>query len=79
MTGQRPGRRGARPRVFTKLYRAVRDTPVSFAMAVLETPSLRKRRISSSRPSGELDLQHGQLDAVITGLLFMAGMQHSGR
>ena len=34
-----------------KLYSAVRDTPVSFAMAVLETPSSRKCRISSSRPS----------------------------
>ena len=26
-----------------KLYRAVRDTPVSLAMAVFETPSSRKR------------------------------------
>ena len=34
-----------------KLYRVVRDTPVSFAMAVLETPSSRKRWMSSSRPS----------------------------
>ena len=34
-----------------KLYRAVRDTPVSLAMAVLETSSSRKRRISSSLPS----------------------------
>ncbi|MDE2813348.1 MAG: hypothetical protein OXM01_10000 [Gemmatimonadota bacterium] len=44
MTSQRPGRRGPRPRVFRKLYWAVRDTPVSFAMAVLQTPSSRKRR-----------------------------------
>ena len=51
MTGQRPGRRGPRPRVFKKLYGAVRDTPVIFAMAVLDTPSSRKRRMSSSRPS----------------------------
>ena len=29
-------RYGPRPRVFMKLYRAVRDTPVSYALAVLE-------------------------------------------
>ena len=52
MTGQRPGWRGPRPRVFTKLYRAVRDTPVSFAMAVLET--LRQHRLGiAGRGAGE--------------------------
>ena len=47
-----------------KLYRAVRDTPVSLAMAVFETPSSRKRRILILHESGRYPDMRDQIVAL---------------